>query len=384
MVLLDTQLTASEVLRTFHQDEPFLFLGSAFTTVGIVSALFCLVRRRLDPLLISMAAFAFLYGQRLWFQSALLTMLLPNTELFLRLRSIVDYLVPVPAFFFFQYAGLLGHSGKKLVLALGAAFLLLVVATSAFGAIPLFHTLNNVLIVFALLYMVIASLWRRSQSRDSAILRGGLVCFAAFALWDNTLGAIMRPARIEPYGFAIFLGSLGYVAARRMLERDQNLAEIQGELELARRIQFSLLPTAFPASTAFRVAARYVPMTSVAGDLYDYLVAGECQAGLLIADVSGHGVPAALIASMVKMAAISQRPNSAHPARLLAGMNAALSGNTQGQFATAAYVHLDATARELRYAAAGHPPMLMLRAWGGDRDCPKRPAAGRVRACPIH
>lgn len=102
-------------------------------------------------------------------------------------------------------------------------------------------------------------------------------------------------------------------------------------------------------------------MTSVAGDLYDYVVAGDGQAGLLIADVSGHGVPAALIASMVKMAATSQRGQSAHPAQLLAGMNAALCGNTQGQYVTAAYVYLNAKNGELHYAAAGHPAMLMLR-----------------------
>jgi sigma-B regulation protein RsbU (phosphoserine phosphatase) len=61
------------------------------------------------------------------------------------------------------------------------------------------------------------------------------------------------------------------------------------------------------------------------------------------------------------MAAISQRALAAHPAQLLTGMNAALCGNTQGQFVTAAYVYLDADAQELRYAAAGHPAMLLLR-----------------------
>ena len=102
-------------------------------------------------------------------------------------------------------------------------------------------------------------------------------------------------------------------------------------------------------------------MTSVAGDLYDFLEAADTRTSLLISDVSGHGVPAALIASMVKMAAISQRTLAAHPAQLLAGMNAALCGNTQGQYVTAACVHLDAETRSLRYAAAGHPAMLMLR-----------------------
>src|SRR6202044_3540981 len=101
-----------------------------------------------------------------------------------------------------------------------------------------------------------------------------------------------------------------------------------------------------------------------AGDFYDFIVADEKQVGLLIADVSGHGVPAALIASMVKLAATAQRSNAGDPSGLLSGMNAALCGNTQNQFVTAAYVHLDAESRELRYSAAGHPPMLLLR--GGE------------------
>jgi sigma-B regulation protein RsbU (phosphoserine phosphatase) len=145
------------------------------------------------------------------------------------------------------------------------------------------------------------------------------------------------------------------------LRRDHELGEIQKELEVARRIQLSILPSEFPQSANFRVAARYVPMTSVAGDFYDFIVADEKSAGLLIADVSGHGVPAALIASMVKLAATSQRANAADPSGLLSGMNAALFGNTQNQFVTAAYVHLDSESQELRYSAAGHPPMLLLR-----------------------
>jgi sigma-B regulation protein RsbU (phosphoserine phosphatase) len=166
---------------------------------------------------------------------------------------------------------------------------------------------------------------------------------------------------LEPFGFAAFLGTLGYVAARRTLQRDQQLQEIQNELEIARRIQQSILPTEFPSAIRFRVAARYVPMTSVAGDFYDYVVADDHQVGLLIADVSGHGVPAALIASMVKLAAASQRAIAAAPSEFLSGMNSALLGNTQNQFVTAAYAHLNSESGELRYSAAAHPPLLLVR-----------------------
>jgi sigma-B regulation protein RsbU (phosphoserine phosphatase) len=278
-----------------------------------------------------------------------------------KLRLATDFLIPIPGFIFFQVVGFIPKRGKAFAAFLCSLFGILVVATFVVGPLPVFHKVNDVLVVIALPLIVFQSLRIAKAGRDLVVLRRGLLVFVALALWDNTLGDRWDLPSVEPYGFAVLLGCLGYVAARRTLERDVELGEIHSELELARRIQLSILPGAYPGSANFSVAARYVPMTSVAGDLYDFLLTGDRQAGLFIADVSGHGIPAALIASMVKMAAVSQREHAAQPARLLAGMNSALCGNTQGQFVTAAYVHLDAVARELRYAAAGHPAMLLLR-----------------------
>ena len=361
MVLIDTQLTAGQVLRTLHSDEPFLFLGAAFTTVGLVSTGFCVLRRRFDALLLWLAVFAFLYGQRLWLDSGLLHLTLGSNEFFNRIRWAVNFMVPIPAFLFFQAAGLTPRRGKAITTALCLLFLGLTLGVFILGRLQALHTINNLVVIAALPWILVRTFLQGTHDHDYVILRRGLTCFVVLAIWDNTLGQRMHMPSIEPYGFAILLGSLGYIAARRSLKRDVELGEIHQELELARRIQLSILPGAFPSSANFRVAARYVPMTSVAGDLYDFLVADDSQAGLLISDVSGHGVPAALIASMVKMAAISQRALSAHPAQLLASMNAALCGNTQGQYVTAACVHLDAKTRSLSYAAAGHPAMLMLR-----------------------
>jgi sigma-B regulation protein RsbU (phosphoserine phosphatase) len=362
ILAIDTQLSSGEVLRAFHHDEPYLFLGSAFTTVGAVAIGFCVLRRRFDALLISMAIFAILYGQRLWLNADLLRLTVPNSEFFRRLQATVNLAMPIPAFIFFRIAGFFGHRHRTASALLWTPFLLLVGISLMAGPSPQLSLINNLLVVFALLYMVVRSHRTSSADHDLVVIRRGLLCFVALAFFDNTIVYLMPlPLNIEPFGFAIFLGCLGYVAARRSLERDVELGEIHRELELARRIQLSILPGAFPESADFRVAARYVPMTSVAGDLYEFLATGDRQAGLFIADVAGHGVPAALIASMVKMAATSQRVNAARPAQLLAGMNTALCGNTQGQFLTAAYVHLDSEKRELKYAAAGHPPMLLLR-----------------------
>ncbi len=365
MYLLDAPLTANEVLRAYHHDEPLLFLASAFITVAILATAFCLIRRRFDPLLGFLAMFAFLYGQRLRIDSEVLRLGIPYSEFFVRLRASINYLVPIPAFAFFEAAGFLGRKGKNVVVILSVLFLSLVSATVIFGPNKNYDYVNNLLVILAIPAVAVRSHLMRSREPDFNIIRIGLLCFVIPSIFDNIRGLWLQgfwhASPIEPYGFAIFLGCLGYVAARRLLRRDLELSEMRAELDLAQRIQLSILPTEFPASVHFSAAARYVPMTSVAGDFYDFLNVGAAEAGILIADVSGHGVPAALIASMVKMAATSQRAHAAHPAQLLAGMNTALCGNTQNEFVTAAYVHLDAKAGELRYAAAGHPPMLLLR-----------------------
>ena len=70
-----------------------------------------------------------------------------------------------------------------------------------------------------------------------------------------------------------------------------------------------------PKIEGLDIAARYIPMTSVAGDFYDFIVVDEKHIGILIADVSGHGMPAALIASMLKIALAAQVANAADPAK---------------------------------------------------------------------
>jgi phosphoserine phosphatase RsbU/P len=361
MEAIDPRYTVGQILHAIHQDQLYLFLGSAFITVGVVAAAFSLLRRKLDPLLLWLALFAVLYGTRLWLLTDMVRLELPHTPLVRNFSLAISYLIPLPAFLFFEAAGFLGGWAKISRYAAIVIFFGLFIGTMVLGPLDIFELVNSIIVVAATLVLVARSILRKQATSDFIVIRRGLIVFAAFVVYDNLSSAIGHFHRIEQYGFAFFLGCLGYVAARQTVERDAQLAAIQKELEVARRIQLSILPSAFPASTSFRVAARYEPMTSVAGDFYDFLLGNDQQAGLLIADVSGHGVPAALIASMVKMAATSQRDLVADPAGLLSGMNAALCGNTQQQFVTAAYVHLDSQTGEIRYSAAAHPPMLVLR-----------------------
>jgi sigma-B regulation protein RsbU (phosphoserine phosphatase) len=100
----------------------------------------------------------------------------------------------------------------------------------------------------------------------------------------------------------------------------------------------------------------------VAGDFYDFIIVHEKHLGILVADVSGHGLPAALIASMLKVAFAAQSPHAFDPARVLAGLNESLCGKFKQHFVTAAYVFVDMEKNSIRYAGAGHPPPLLWRA----------------------
>ena len=361
-------MNAEEVLTVFRGDAPYLFLGAAFAAVGIVSAAFALLRRRRDFLLIFFALFASLYGLRLWISSPLLAMTVPNSILYPRVRAGFSYIILIPAFLFFISLGLPRRIERVVGYAMVGLGCILALANFLFGDSPIYERTNSLAVISASTFFLIRFMAdssreiRKPEAADFAVIRWGLLIFVAFVVWQNFMGFFFTSLpRLEPFGFAAFLGSLGFVAARSTLRRDQQLKEIQNELEIARRIQLSILPSEFPVSMNFQVAARYVPMSSVAGDLYDYIIADDHQVGLLIADVSGHGVPAALIASMVKLAAASQRAAAGDPSLFLSGMNSALLGNTQKQFVTAAYVHLNSESGELRYSAAAHPPLLLVR-----------------------
>ncbi len=156
---------------------------------------------------------------------------------------------------------------------------------------------------------------------------------------------------------------LALKGARQQLA--QQLDSIRKELETARKIQFSILPHEPPKIPRLEIAARYVPMTEVAGDFYDFIVIDEKHLGILVADVSGHGMPAALIASMLKIALAAQAESVADPAKVLSGLNQSLCGKFHDHYVTAMYVYLDLEKRMLRYGGAGHPPVLICDAATG-------------------
>jgi len=148
----------------------------------------------------------------------------------------------------------------------------------------------------------------------------------------------------------------------------RQLVAINSELEMAREIQLSILPSETPHLRGVNIEARYLPMSSVAGDFYDFLVLDEQHVGVLIADVSGHGLPSALIASMLQTALAAQAAVADDPAKVLSGLNKALSGKFRSHYVTAAYLFLNLEAKTLNYAGAAHPPLLLWKSEPGRVD----------------
>jgi sigma-B regulation protein RsbU (phosphoserine phosphatase) len=137
------------------------------------------------------------------------------------------------------------------------------------------------------------------------------------------------------------------------------------EFLLAREIQQALASQGFPTATAvnshrlIRFGSRYIPISGLAGDFFEVIQLKENCFGVLICDVMGHGVRAALIVAMLRGLLEKQRTQACEPGQFLQGLNDGLAsileraGTTM--FATAFYGLIDLTAGTFKYACAGHP-----------------------------
>jgi phosphoserine phosphatase RsbU/P len=198
---------------------------------------------------------------------------------------------------------------------------------------------------------------------NSRVLFAGLLAFFCAFSFDRLLHPEIgnwRPG-VEPYGFLVLVICLGYVTSERVIADERQLLSLTDEMRAATKIQEAILPLTVPSLKNVQVAVRYAPMTSVAGDLYDFPAVRPNCMGVLVADVMGHGVPAALVASMVKVAVSSQHEHSGEPASVIAELNTILCREVRDQYVTAVYLFLDASNGTGRYSAAAHPPPLLWR-----------------------
>jgi sigma-B regulation protein RsbU (phosphoserine phosphatase) len=144
--------------------------------------------------------------------------------------------------------------------------------------------------------------------------------------------------------------------------------QLEAQLEVARQVQLALLPSRHPQIEGFDISAYNFSSEHVSGDYYDFVRIYDDQLGLVIADASGRGMPAALLMAFLRASLRSAIHVGYAPNVSMAKVNSLLCESTEeNQFVTAFYGVLDATNKTLAYANAGHNPPLLLDVDGSAR-----------------
>jgi len=181
--------------------------------------------------------------------------------------------------------------------------------------------------------------------------------------------------------------------AEQLKEYTDALAEKQEQMEqelaLAREVQLALLPQSYPsfprgvteASSALRFAHRYLPEARLGGDFFTVTQVSDTQAGVLICDVMGHGVHAALVTAVQRVLVEEVQYLAGDPGAFLGELNRRLHHFFEplpsSMFVTALYMVIDTVTGAVRFANAGHPHPLhvcrgkhQVRTMGGNSDLP--------------
>lgn len=181
----------------------------------------------------------------------------------------------------------------------------------------------------------------------------------AFNIESDRVGAFVAADERRVAAFA----GLAAVAIQREWDRERRIEQqrIDQELTLARKIQRAFLPRRSPKVPGLEVWGRQLPAIEMSGDYYDVIRISDEDYGLVIADVSGKGVPAALIMATLRAGLISEVRNVYGIATIITELNRFLTrGSDLGQFVTLFYGVWNAREKSLTYVNAGHDPPLWV------------------------
>jgi phosphoserine phosphatase RsbU/P len=346
-------------------------IGVTLLALGCTSIVaWSLRQRRSDRALLWFGAWCGLYGARLLVeQPSIVAAIGGSLRGWDYVHAFVTYAINVPVGLFLE--ALLGRGWRgsvRWIWCAQAVYATVAIATDLVVGRPrAAMDLNSVIVLISLAFGL-ANLWMFRDRLSPAFRTRGIAVAAivmlGFVLNENLRRPLAPNINLEPLGVFAFVVALGSGVIGGVFRQETELVAIQRELQTARRIQTALLPRDVPQAFGLDLAVRYVPMTAVAGDLYDFIRLGPSQVGVLVADVSGHGVPAALVASMVKLAFAAQADHASDPAAVLAGMNRILCRHAEGTFVTAVYAIIDTEHRAITVANAGHPPLMAARTDG--------------------
>jgi sigma-B regulation protein RsbU (phosphoserine phosphatase) len=350
-----------------------LVLGTIIFIVGLSAMLvYCVRPKPRAGLLLWFGLIALLYGVRLLATLDTVHLLIGLPEISWRyLIPFINYLILIPFVLFIEETyGRGWKSSLRGLFWIQTLYAVAAILADSIRRAPESSPDPVYLFFFGLTFILLLGRFFNYQPpmfEESRAIYIALFVFILFVANEHlvTLRLVPWSLRLEAIGFFLFVLLLGCISVRRFLLNEQRLAALQHEMDAAWQIQASILPRTLPTLEGCRLAVRYVPMASVAGDYYDFVTVDNTHLGILIADVAGHGVPAALIASMVKVALSSQCMCVSDPAAVVSGLNQVLCRQETGQFVTAGYLLLDLKNATGLYSGAAHPPLLLWRSADG-------------------
>ena len=168
----------------------------------------------------------------------------------------------------------------------------------------------------------------------------------------------------EPFGSGDVKLATALASHAAVLIENQRLIAYEREMQIARTIQQNLLPSSSPDIRGLDIAASCVPASDVGGDYYDHMLVAGGRLGVLVADVSGHNLAAALLQTAARSVFRSEALAGGAPSQVLGRANRTLHADLERSelFLTAWYGTIDATTRRFAVCDAGHPPALVWRA----------------------
>jgi phosphoserine phosphatase RsbU/P len=154
---------------------------------------------------------------------------------------------------------------------------------------------------------------------------------------------------------------LNVTLAERNRQLEAAHKKLTFELDLARKVQLAMMPRPPKPRGVLRLAVRYTPANQLGGDVYDFYRLDNNRLGVLVADVSGHGVNSAMLSGMVKALAAPLSIAVLEPGELLAGLDVSTEQYfPEGYFCTGFYLIADEETGLVRYAGVGHPPAIVV------------------------
>jgi sigma-B regulation protein RsbU (phosphoserine phosphatase) len=208
---------------------------------------------------------------------------------------------------------------------------------------------------------VVARPSTRSELAAPLILEGGTI--GVFNIESNFEDAYHEGHLAIVSGFA----SQAAVAVQRaqLAKERMDRRRLEKELAIAREIQLSFLPKKSPEIPGFDLAGTALPHAEVGGDYYDFINVSQNRVGLAIADVSGKGIPAALLMAGFRMSLLAEIRNEFAIRAIMRKVNSLLNESTERhKFVTAFYGVLDYRNRVLIFSNAGHNPPILFRSDG--------------------